>query len=355
VDLVLYSGLHSFSFVILTSPSLIPSYPIIVWSFVLLTTETLPGKKATHLFVGFVYNIYSTVHKSIMLRRVTSKAYYCHPLRRPSSAAATASAAVDVPRRTYAAATSREKRALKEEQIAGTSPPKTGAPAAAPSASGGGGGTMMAVLAAAVGGGGALAYYNGLIPGLEKPDEKTTAKEDKAKAGDSVVAKVADNKATEETVVGEKITEKPAETEPIVVDNEQPGPAEETEVVDEGEPAPEPVPADKEDAVPLVVVAAVEETPSKSPSPTLTETKIIEELEKVKALLTRESDKALSEAHAELAKLSSLNMNDIDEMTNTQLKVRLVQLAKEMEDRTKWEAVRLQQFLVMKEREVEDK
>jgi mitofilin len=81
----------------------------------------------------------------------------------------------------------------------------------------------------------------------------------------------------------------------------------------------------------------------------------MEELEKVKALLNKESDKALTEAHSELAKLSILNLDNLDDMTLTQLKVRIVQMAKEMEDRTKWEAVRLQEFLTMKEKEVEDK
>jgi hypothetical protein len=33
----------------------------------------------------------------------------------------------------------------------------------------------------------------------------------------------------------------------------------------------------------------------------------------------------------------------------------LVQMTKDMEERTKWEAVRLKEFLAMKEKEVEDK
>jgi mitofilin len=42
-------------------------------------------------------------------------------------------------------------------------------------------------------------------------------------------------------------------------------------------------------------------------------------------------------------------------MTQSQLKVRLVQMARDLEERTKWEAVRLQEFLSMKEKEVEDR
>jgi chromatin segregation and condensation protein Rec8/ScpA/Scc1 (kleisin family) len=39
----------------------------------------------------------------------------------------------------------------------------------------------------------------------------------------------------------------------------------------------------------------------------------------------------------------------------SQLKVRLVQMARDLEERTKWETFRLQEFLNMKEKEVEDR
>jgi len=89
----------------------------------------------------------------------------------------------------------------------------------------------------------------------------------------------------------------------------------------------------------------------------LDESKIMAEIEKLKNELHKRSDEALTEAHAELAKLSSLDVmsQELDSMTNSQLKVRLVQMAKDLEERTKWEAVRLQEFLSMKEKEVEDR
>lgn len=46
---------------------------------------------------------------------------------------------------------------------------------------------------------------------------------------------------------------------------------------------------------------------------------------------------------------------DLDSLNNSQLKARVVQLATEMKDRTKWEAVRLKEFLAMKEQETADK
>ena len=46
---------------------------------------------------------------------------------------------------------------------------------------------------------------------------------------------------------------------------------------------------------------------------------------------------------------------DLDSLNSAQLKARVVQLATEMRDRTKWEAVRLKEFLAMKEKETADK
>ena len=97
-------------------------------------------------------------------------------------------------------------------------------------------------------------------------------------------------------------------------------------------------------------------TPTSLPPP-IDESKVMAEIEALKKQWNSQSDKALAEAHTELAKLSSLDMmsEEIDTLTSSQLKVRLIQLAKDLEERTKWEAVRLQEFLSMKEREIEDR
>lgn len=77
-------------------------------------------------------------------------------------------------------------------------------------------------------------------------------------------------------------------------------------------------------------------------------------LQELQKQLAERSSSSLSEAHQELAKLHSLDMGDIENLTITQLKVRLVQMAKDLEERTKWEAVRLKEFLAMKEKETAD-
>lgn len=48
-------------------------------------------------------------------------------------------------------------------------------------------------------------------------------------------------------------------------------------------------------------------------------------------------------------------LRDLDKLNETQLRVRIVQLASELGERTKWEALRLNEFLTRKEKEVADK
>jgi hypothetical protein len=111
-----------------------------------------------------------------------------------------------------------------------------------------------------------------------------------------------------------------------------------------------------------IAAAAALEQPTAMVSATiatsaLDESKILAEIEDLKKQLHARSDTALEQAHTELAKLGMLDVMglDIDKMTQSQLKVRLVQMARDLEERTKWEAVRLQEFLNMKEKEVEDR
>lgn len=253
-------------------------------------------------------------------------------------------------RRSFVAATSREKRALNDQQLKGGAAPAAPAPpsvASAGSGGGGGGGTTLAVAATlAVAGGGAAYYFNMLpdsmkIPGLPK---QTPKEEEVAVKADVVTTKIdgADSvvvTATEETVPGGEFKDAAME----VVSAEEEAPVAPGKV--SSEPAPSTVAASGQPDVAAAVVS----------THALEESKIMATLHELKAQLNAKTDKALSEAHRELAKLSSLNMNDLDTMTETQLKVRLVQMAKEMEEQAKWEAVRLQQFLALKEKEVEDK
>lgn len=69
-----------------------------------------------------------------------------------------------------------------------------------------------------------------------------------------------------------------------------------------------------------------------------------------------ENSRTLSAAKAALrSDLDASYFADLDKLSDADLRVRVVQLATEMSDRTKWEAVRLQEFLAMKEKEVGDR
>ena len=70
---------------------------------------------------------------------------------------------------------------------------------------------------------------------------------------------------------------------------------------------------------------------------------------------TLQNSKTLAAANAALkSDLDREYFADLDTLSPSQLRTRVVQLATEMSDRTKWEAVRLKEFLAMKEKEVGD-
>jgi hypothetical protein len=69
-----------------------------------------------------------------------------------------------------------------------------------------------------------------------------------------------------------------------------------------------------------------------------------------------EASATVKEAHAALrANLDESLFSDLDKLSAAELRVRVVQLAAEMQERTKWEAVRLKEFLALKEKETADK
>mmetsp|Transcript_3659 Transcript_3659/g.8835 ORF Transcript_3659/g.8835 Transcript_3659/m.8835 type:complete len:643 (-) Transcript_3659:125-2053(-) len=282
-------------------------------------------------------------------------------------------------RRSFAAAaTSREKRALTEQQVKGTGggtarttkastpPPPPTTPPASSGGGGGGGGSMVPMLAVlAVAGGGGAAYYFDVFGGSSSPsgDESKQQKEEEKRQKKNPVTVVEADVVettkddgtvqeevvvTEETVSGGELKDAAA----VVVSTEQ-----EAEVVEQAAPVVVVEEPKTESPAPVTTTAAaaVASEPAPLSSSSLDESKIMETLNELKAQLDAKTDKALTEAHRELAKLSTLDMDDLESMTPTQLKVRLVQMAKDMDEQAKWEAVRLQEFLALKEREVEDK
>lgn len=67
-------------------------------------------------------------------------------------------------------------------------------------------------------------------------------------------------------------------------------------------------------------------------------------------------DEELAKAHALMKRtVDETYLKDLEELSTSALKIRVVQLASEMNERAKWEAVRLKEFLAMKEKEVGEK
>lgn len=342
-----------------------------------------------------------------MLRSVTSKAVAGRARAAGRLFAGTASKHNSAStKRTFAAATSAQKRALNAQQLKGSEASSTAAPKAPsssePAALESGGSSIGPALALLVATGGVgAAYYNGLLDDFIGGGSETTPVAQKAEAVKKITKKKnAKEKAQEETTVAASLKEEISKTEldevneliADVIGEATMEVAAVTEAMDsiatvEKEAV---VPATTADSDPLAVAKIVDESPpvvvateTTTPEPepetsmvqalvesvsssaaapifaasALDETKILAEIEQLKKKLHEKSDEALAEAHTELAKISSMDMMglDMDALTNSQLKVRLVQMAKELEERTKWEAVRLQEFLAMKEKEVEDK
>ena len=306
----------------------------------------------------------------------------------------------NVTRRNFAAATAREKRALNSKQLDGgkssvkaasatekistvnNGNESNNAAAVTPNnvGGGGGGGGFVLPLLGILGVGVAAAYNNGMIPsdliGDSSPQQKDNNKEEKTIETDGTVlpSKVTEvsKESTVEASLEKPLMDAPEEcnkTEAYIVKSETLPTKEDLKtetLVTLSEPstaaatksrtttAVEPSTASTTKLQTTIVVEP--STPTSLPPP-IDESKAMAEIEALKKQWNSQSDKALAEAHTELAKLSSLDMmsEEIDTLTSSQLKVRLIQLAKDLEERTKWEAVRLQEFLSMKEREIEDR
>ena len=249
-----------------------------------------------------------------------------------------------------AVATSAEKRALNVNQLKGAETEKVAPPTPPPPAQGGDSSLPFILGGLALVGVGAAAYSNGAIPGLKSHPEppfaaKETSKEEgeKAPAADVVVAE----KTEEESVSVVKDTASSAQVEPSgnrVVTISLPKGTRRS-----GSPAgtvtEHPVGGNRVAMPPKMNQEAVG-----TPKPSIDAA-----LQELRGQLSQESSITLQEAREELAKLSSLDAKELDSLSPTQLKIRIIQLSKDLEDRTKWEAVRLKEFLAMKEQEVQNK
>lgn len=262
-----------------------------------------------------------------------------------------------VVRRSYAAAQSGHKRALNKQQLQGSSgdaakpppptekatPPPPPPPPAAAASGGGGDSTPMvmgvALLAAA---GGALYYYQSQ-PG-EEAAPVAAKEEEAAPKKEPVVAKKKKSKE-----------EKKAETAPTSIKAED-GSNRVLQIEIPMKEGTRSAPAVTPESHPEGGNRVTMESFQNESKPAAPAVSVKDSLKELQASIDLETSEALKRANKEVMKsFDESLLEGLDEMTASQLKTRVIQLATEMKERTRWEALRLKEFLAMKEKETADK
>jgi len=264
-----------------------------------------------------------------------------------------------------AAATSRNKRGLDEKKLKGVSSPKDAKtpdppkvdPTPKPSSESLMGTAVFGVAAAGALGMAGYMYYNG---DLELPFPPKPSKEE-------ATTDVASSETKESTA--ETTAETPKEPEPapaptpaapkgnrveqIEMPPEMMNKAVETASV---EATPHPVGGNR---VSMDVAKPVKKEKSKKPKKKketkkdLADTSLTNEaIQQLQSSANMEAAKSLIQSHQSLwGSLDETYFDDLDDLSLAQLKARVAQLATELKDRTQWEAVRLKEFLALKEKE----
>jgi mitofilin len=265
-----------------------------------------------------------------------------------------------VSRRNYAAATSAKKRALQKSQLAGsdsgssqkaaaTAPPPPPPPAASNTESSS---SMIPIALVGLAAAGGAAYYLDLFSSFRANDdaalvESTTTpegvvivKEETAPKESAPTETVSKNDATETSEKAPATTETAAEPSKSGsrVTTVQVPPAQKRAAP--AAPKAHPVNGNRVTMAP----------------PASKEASVVHAVKELEAASLEKTSQTLLKARQVLrAELDQSVLTELDSLTPEQLKVRIVQLATEMEERTKWEAVRLQEFLAMKEKETGEK
>mmetsp|Transcript_25153 Transcript_25153/g.35425 ORF Transcript_25153/g.35425 Transcript_25153/m.35425 type:complete len:607 (-) Transcript_25153:70-1890(-) len=268
--------------------------------------------------------------------------------------------------------TAAQKRALNKQQLAGQkdgagaagskmpAPDAGGSAAASSSDAGGGGGGGMAIMGALLlaGAGGGYMYTNEVGPFAPETTKEPAAKLTKETPAEKPIAPAVEEVKKEETVT--VVEEKKVEEEAVVEEEEA------AVVVEEKSrgvttislpppgtrPASEPVPEISHPTKGHRVSMA----PGKPASVEKIESSVEQAARELRSTEDEAADETLKKAHQALrANLDESLLKDLDSLSATELKIRVVQLAAEMKERTKWEAVRLKEFLSMKEKETSDK
>lgn len=228
------------------------------------------------------------------------------------------------------------------------------------------------------------AWYFDFIPGMGSGATKKEKPGDFAKAVEiekPVVKKLpSKNAVLPEPVVDQVKEEEPApKPKPKSKPKSKPKPAPKSEPEPTPVIAPEPSPVPTPDPTPLI---APEPTPliAQEPTPVITpepepkpsppepipepvvpvvlppepvHASVEDATRELQSAHSDESSATLQKAHQALrASIDESLYSDLDNLSVSELKIRIVQLGTEMTERTKWEAVRLKEFLAMKEKEV---
>lgn len=270
-------------------------------------------------------------------------------------------------RRWLTAATSSQKRALNPDQIRGASPqapPLPPPPAAAPitfAASSGGGNSFLFAGGAVslLAGAGAYYYYSTMNETKLLTQENTTELLDSVKSenGSSFTKESAPQesfpKSSEVPLQSSQapILEKKTTTGNRVVSIAVPSKMKNsgTKRVAVTTPAHPEFGNRVSDLVPR-------SSESISEPPMDDTTMTVDAVEALRDSTSLAATEAVLKSHQSLwTAMDESFFHDLDSLTTAQLKARVMQLASELKDRTKWEAVRLKEFLAMKEKETADK
>lgn len=265
-------------------------------------------------------------------------------------------------RRNYAAATSAmKKRALAKSQLQGQPTPtsmptdKGGAPppTVPPSESS----TMIPVAVAGLLLAGGAAYYLEVFPGLQPESKEAPVAGEKTAQTQNVqeneAATVSEEAPKKEDKVGETFSEEATTVfEELLKKEEEVG----EKVIEEVEEKVIEEVTSVSNHVLAIQVPSAEHPPAIVPPPAELEASVEEAVKELEKGLEEETSATLAKAHKSIrARFNESLFSDLDQMSAAELRVRVVQLATEMEERTKWEAVRLKEFLAMKEKETADK
>ncbi len=250
---------------------------------------------------------------------------------------------------------------------------------------GGGGGGILLPLLALGGVGVGAAYYADVIPAEYLPDalkkKPPPPVASPPKKMEEVVAREKLREVVEEVIVTKRepaavvVPADPAESkselaaavvvpdDPAEAPEELDSPTTEEEEAEEVDGALKEEPAPRDAVVEAAAAASAaqseeNETPAADPAPAPTPPAMVADAMSELRSSSLVASRTLAAANAALLSESDGSeyldgVDGVDGLTAPQLRTRVVQLAGEMKNRTKWEASRLREFLAMKEKEME--